>query len=391
MGTISTKETKLVEGSGCLLSLFAIGFFIFALFNGFGFKGFILSVIVFIIGFGLLGQSQIMVERNKEQQKERLLALDAGQANLEKYPSLVSSDILKRIALNLEQQRIYVWLAIDENGRILQKPKNGMSYRLLTYSFADLLAVAMVQDRSIVLSSSKTGEDAALHRFIQERPVGAPASNANAIPKDKVRSMALILQMADEKVPFYQFNFYNEPYINLAKDSTDYRAFLDEMHIWHEKLKICMNQAAPNSSNKIMEAPMGNPVAERTNKPETEKVAQEQKTEWLRKADTRDAAMIAETHQRESEEGLSEQKAGLPETATKMERAKTERAKNVEKAPSEQNTDLQETVIPLKMQDAFPSVPEKEVEKEDGRELSYFERMVAENRRQLRERPDKTK
>ncbi|MBB4824911.1 hypothetical protein HNO89_002137 [Sporosarcina luteola] len=254
-----------------MLTTAAIGFFIYALFNGFFFRGLILSAIVFIVGFGLLGQSQILAERNKEKQKERLLSLDTGPADLENYPSLVSNDVLKRITLHPEQQQMYIWLGVNNSGKLLQKPKNGMSYRLLTYSFSELLSVAIVEDRSIILLSSKSREDAALQTYIQERPVGDKAVNVNAVREDKVRSLALILHIADEQIPFYQFDFYNEPHTDLAKRSTEYQVFLDEMHTWYEMLKICINPVTPNLSDSIAKVAAGLPAKERQREADKDK------------------------------------------------------------------------------------------------------------------------
>lgn len=215
MSVIPTNLTRVLTGLGCLIPLFSIGFFVFSILNGFGFLGALLSIIVFLIGVIILGQSQIVENRQKEKQKEMLLSLNKDLADFDKIPSLTATDLLTRVAIDHNKQRLYIWFAEDNEGKVLQKPNVGMPYRLLNFAFKDLDALALLED-GFILSSEGTVE------------VSAISANPNKKPVDKVTSLALLLKMDHAKHSLFQINFYNKPYIPLTKGSSEYEALLQE-------------------------------------------------------------------------------------------------------------------------------------------------------------------
>lgn len=196
--------------------------------------GIVLSIIMFFIGIMILGQSQIVEGRQKEKQKEVLLSLNKDLADFDKMPSLTSTDLLTRVAVDHDKQRLYIWFAEDNEGKVLQKPHLGMPYRLLNFATKDLDAIAIVED-GFILSSYGTVDDNP-----KRTTMGAISTDLNKKPVDKVTSLALLLKLNHAKHSLFRINFYNKPYNPLVKDSPEYVAFQKESRKWYDKLEMVM-------------------------------------------------------------------------------------------------------------------------------------------------------
>lgn len=279
--------------------------------------GIVLSIIAFFIGIMVLGHSQIVEGRQKEKQKEILLSLNKDLADFDKMPSLTSTDLLTRVAVDYDKQRLYIWFAEDKKGEVLQKPYLGMPYRLLNFATKDLDAVAIVED-GYILSSHGNVDD------IPKGAMGAISTDPNKKPVDKVTSLALLLKLDHAKHSLFNINFYNQPYLPLAKNSPEYEAFQREARKWYGRLEMAMGGRPKRS-------------------PEPLQPLQDKQT-------------IIQTVEAPIETIQTPQK---PESSESIER-------KMEKE--------QPATKPLVQEEA---------------ELSYFDRLVAENKRQLSERPTK--
>lgn len=208
--------------------------------------GIVLSIIVFSIGVLILGQSQIIENRQKEKQKEILLSLNKDLADFDRIPSLTATDLLTRVASDVDKQRLYIWFAEDKECNALQKPNIGMPYRLLNFAFKDLHAIALVEDGSVLSSHGAVGN-------IPEGATGTASAEPN-----KVKTLALLLIMDHAKHSFFQINFYNKPYIPLAKASPEYEALLREARKWYNKLEMVVAQPkrTPEPSYSLKDDPI---------------------------------------------------------------------------------------------------------------------------------------
>lgn len=281
--------------------------------------GIVLSIIVFFIGIMVLGHSQIVEGRQKEKQKEVLLSLNKDLADFDKMPSLTSTDLLSRVAVDYDKQRLYIWFAEDKEGEVLQKPYLGMPYRLLNFAIKDLDGVAIVED-GFIHSSYGTVDD------IAKGTMGAISTDPNKKPVDKVTSLALLLKMNHAKHSFFQVNFYNQPYLPLAKSSPEFETFQREARKWFAKLEMLMGDQPERIPEPLQ------PLQDKQTFIQTVKAP----------------IQTIETPQK-------------PESSESIE-------SKVEKE--------QLTTKPLVQEEA---------------ELSYFDRLVAENKRQLSERRSKEK
>lgn len=271
----------------------------------------------------ILGQSQIIEGRQKEKQKEILLSLNKDLADFNKMPSFTSTDLLTRVAIDRDKQRLYIWFAEDKEGKVLRKPYVNMPYRMLNFAFKDLAAIAVVEN-GFILSSYGTLDD------IPVGTMGTITDNPNKMPVDKVNLLTLILKMDHAKHSSFQINFYNKPYIPLAKNSPEYAALLREARKCYDRLKVVMGQ--PKLTPEL-----------------TDPLHNEQTPIQIIEAPIRTVE--------------------LPRT----------------EIPQKQ---MSADPVEKEIEDERP-IPKQQVQEE--RELSYFERLVAENKRQLSEDRSKDK
>lgn len=347
MNIISTGITKFLTGIGCILPILAVGFFVISLFNGFRFIGFVISVIVFLVGLFIIGQGQLMQDGYKEKQKKILLSLNSGQPRFEKMPSIMSIDLLKRIVIDHDKQRIYIWYAEDGKGNVLRKPKLGMSYKLLNYDFTDLVAAAIVEDDTIIMSSP---EFADISTISGENKKHASTNTMN-MPMDKVKTMELILQIDDEIFPFFQFKFYDASYKDLLKESIEYNAVLKEMRKAYNRFDSILNGSA---ENLVPVAPLSyQDVSSKSD--EVPAVMEPSKIQPIEREKKRHEETVAPPH--EIDQPTYTFSDDLADQSIIVERSEIEK-------------------------DSFPDqdIPAEQTE------LSYFERIIAENKRQLTER-----
>lgn len=428
--------TQLLTGIGCLLPIFAIGFSIYAFIKGFGFIGFLLSVFIFFIGLGFLGHSKTVEDRNIVKQKETLLSLNREIADVEKMPTIISSDVLTRLSIDNEHKQFYIWIAEDDNGKPLIKPKTGMQYKLLTYLFSDLIAAAVVENRSVEMSTCKSVKEP-LHTFISKLP---PIEMSEG-QKNHVKLMELVIQLADEKYPFIPIHFFNEPYNPLSKKLPRYNVLLKDMHMWYSDLEKIINQSGASSEQltsgreaSVLLKKKSKEVASVSAKKEPEpqvvasvplekglgpkevasvhlkkesaphKVASEQRMRQPEPIETVNVPKEPEPRKmamNRLEKELEPQKRATAPRKRALEprdvatdplkkELDSQEIKKVE--PLQEPVKQEETVQMKAMGPTTPSVkPEEQEEIKEEAELSYFERIVAENRRQLRGDPGKRK
>ncbi|MCG3088462.1 hypothetical protein [Sporosarcina cyprini] len=413
--------TQLLTGIGCLLPIFAIGFSIYAFIKGFGFIGFLLSVFIFFIGLGFLGHSKSVEDRRIEKQKEILLSLNREIEDVEKMPTIVSSDVLTRLALDYEHNRVYVWIAEDDKGQPMKKPKMGMQYKMLTYLFSDLIAAAVVENRSVEMSTCKSVKEP-LHTFIAKLP---PIQMSEG-QKNHVKLLELVIQLADEKYPFIPIRFFDEPYNPLSKKLPKYNVLLKDMHLWFADLEEIINHRGTsyeqlasgreasvllkNELKEVASTPVKKepepqfmasvPLAKESvpqevaskplmRQPEPIETVSVPKEPVLRKMAINSLEKEVESQERTNvprKREMDSHEVAIPHK-TELD---SQEIKKVE--PLQEPVRREETVQMKAMGPTTPSVrTEEQEETKEEAELSYFERIVAENRRQLRGEPGKRK
>lgn len=389
MKTISTKLSNLVGSLGCLLPITTSCIFIYSIFNGFGFIGFLCAIIAFVLSIFIFAQAQALEDRQLAKQKEELLSFKMDQINFEQMPTIIAYDALARVAVDHEKQHIYLWRAQDENGHLLKKPKTGMRYRLFIYSFQTVKSLAIIEDRDVISTSSKSTFHA-LETFIKSETVANKETSSKEKPIHKVRKMTLIIQMNDGKFPFHPINFYNEPHKDLLKKSLEYTSIVEEMQIWYNKLDSILNNTERQleNSNQL-------PKENRATLPENQEHKNKLMDEILAthveagsspvtlKLDTDDQQqktyhLLNETDMLKQEEQPGNEKKLHIENQAQYESEPQMYAFNANTV--NQQMQPEESEIENRM-DSLKETPTKQTE------LSYFERLVQENKQQLTNKP----
>lgn len=170
----------------------------------------------------LFGQAQRIEDKQVEVLRKKLQSLQLNGVNSSRLPTFVAADALTKVSLDGDKQRIYLWRALRHDGELLEKPQKNMSYKTFSYKVELLESVSVLADDHVLSTSNQTD-------------LTGDAQSATS-ESGKVERITLFLQVTDEKYPFHPIRFYNKPNLGLVKGSADYKKVIEEVMEWFESL-----------------------------------------------------------------------------------------------------------------------------------------------------------
>ncbi|GEM_PF-5336871 len=246
---ISNKFTTAVGCSGCLLPLAAIAVFIL----NFSYAG-----IYALIPAGMVAGADILLftiamkieERRKRKQRERLFSYEKPGTDFKRMPSVASSDLLTRIAIDFREKRLYIWTAHDDFGQPVTKPFYGMSYRLHEYDCEDVEAAALVEngETDAITAAFST---LPIERYIESGGVNTLKPSDQKTDSERVHRSALIIQVDDKVTPFHQVNFHDETTASLTRESAEYKEMRGSIQRWMNYMDELLNDTYPTHMKRV--------------------------------------------------------------------------------------------------------------------------------------------
>lgn len=233
---------------GCflpLISFLMLGYFSYQHSFGLGLLALAVSFVMSLFSFGL------MIKYKRKHRHKQLALLQTFQPDVvdsHKFKSFISSDLLTKIAIDSQQQKIYCWIPNSTKGKQITKAFYGMSYTIKTYHFSDLLGIKYIEnDYEMTFVQKDTHYTNFLLNKLRENET---TSRSTQPPIDKIRSMDLEMIVSDNEYSKYRIRFYYEPYRQLQKDSPKYEALQKEFYNWFNRLKeiICNSEQNIKSS-----------------------------------------------------------------------------------------------------------------------------------------------
>lgn len=347
MEPISTKNSTIIGCLGCLSPLLASIFFVFAMINGAGWIGWSVIGILAFLTIPLSAKSHTLAVGQLAKQRESLSSIQPPAGNLDDTLTYVSSDALTRVTIHEESRQIYCWRAVDGLGKPLTTPTANMSYTLDNYGFTELDAVAIVEN-SEVIDMSYTSTNIPMLEYIKKEIYSKLPKNTQS---KKIHTLALVIEIRNWTQPFYQVNFVEGNSTQIETDTPEYEKLLNELKSGFSTLNNIIN----------------NQLLQKT--PETA---------VFQKAETTPTVEV-ETPVSTSRSDIREIEVTIPsEPATSYRYYEQEEIEPARSSVSD--GPVKQVVTPKQTEDVVPFVEETTKE---SKELSYFEKLVAENKRQL--------
>ncbi|WP_025783962.1 hypothetical protein [Sporosarcina sp. D27] len=347
MEPISTKNSNVFGCLGCLSPLVGCIFLALAIINGASWLGWSVVAILLFLTIPLFAKANSLEVDQLAKQRESLSSIQPPAGNLENTLTYVSSDALTRVTIHEESRQIFCWRAVDGLGKPLTTPKANMSYTLDNYGFPELEAVAIVEN-SEVIDMSFTSTNIPMLEYIKKEIYSKLPKN---IQPKKIHTLALVIEIRNWTQPFYQVNFVKGNYTQVETDTPEYEKLLEELKSGFSKLNNVIN----------------NQLLQKT--PETA---------VFQKADTTPSIEV-ETPVSTSRSDIREIEVTIPsEPATSYRYYEQEELEPTNSSLSD--GPVKQVVTPEKTEDV---VPFAEGTTKESKELSYFEKLVAENKRQL--------
>lgn len=233
---MSSKLSNLFFGMGCLLPIFGfvlLGYFFFNRSFMFGAVAVIVSIVV---GLALLGSASFIEEKQKAKQLEFLNTFQPAQFDFHRHKSFPSYDLLAKIAIDEQQENVYLWTPNLKKQGYVTKAYAGMSYIINTYSYSDILAINLIEDN---YQSDSVQRDTHFTQFLLNKlkQEEFTISNAEKPSIDKISSLDLEIIVDDSAKPKHLIRFYHAPHLRIRKDSPEYEAYFKERQYWFTKLK----------------------------------------------------------------------------------------------------------------------------------------------------------
>ncbi|MCM3744006.1 hypothetical protein M3193_07595 [Sporosarcina luteola] len=328
-----SKITNLFTGIGCSTPIFGLILLGYFFYNRSFMLGIGALVLCFLAGVLVLVIVSQVEDKRKKTQTEFLQTFQPDQFNSNRHKSFTSDDLLSKIALDEQREKIYLWMPDLYKDVKVTKAYMNMPYIIKTYNYSDILAVNLKEDNYETASFQR---DTHFANFLvnkvkeEEAAAGSPANQ----PIDKITSMDLEIIVDDNTNPRHLIRFYYAPYTPLRKDSLGYAAHVKERQEWFTRLKTIIEQQ--NAATQEVESPiktLESPIHAGTSRP----VAMQKETRLTVEVDMDRYAMSLHDH--------------------------TE--KNAEENPE-------------------INVAEPQHEQEIVKPTSYFEQLLEKNRRQLR-------
>ncbi|WP_040285127.1 hypothetical protein [Sporosarcina koreensis] len=256
---MSNTYTSMTGCAGCLLPIIGV----------------ILAIIgIFVSGTGLYMAAGVMAAfgiliftislktetRRKKKQREKLFTYSQPGVDFTKLPSAASWDLLSRIAVDFREQRLYIWTAFDKTGQIVKKPFYGMDYRVTEYGFGEVVAAALVENRrtEAVAAACST---VSIREYIADTITKSKKLGISQDENGRIQLLALIVQTDDIIAPFHRLNFYYEESANIAKDSVDYEDARGSLQKWMNYMNELLEMTHPDSVERLQD-PAGIPSLE---------------------------------------------------------------------------------------------------------------------------------
>ncbi|MHC8515448.1 hypothetical protein [Sporosarcina sp. ITBMC105] len=177
-------------------------------------------VIACVIAMKLFAQEQRIEDKQVEVLRKKLQSLQLNGVASSRLRTFIAADALAKVSLDGDKQQIYLWRAQSHEGELLEKPQKNMSYETFSYKAELLESVSVLADDHVLSTSNQT--DLTGDEQISE--------------SGKVERITLLLQVTDEKYPFHPIRFYNKPNSGLVKGSADYKKVIEEVMKWFDSL-----------------------------------------------------------------------------------------------------------------------------------------------------------
>ncbi|MEZ7172162.1 hypothetical protein [Sporosarcina sp. OR05] len=177
-------------------------------------------VIAYVIAMRLFAQAQRIEDKQVEVLRKKLQSLQLNGMDSSRLRTFVAADALTKVSLDRDKQRIYLWRALSHEGELLEKPQKNMSYETFSYKTELLESVSVLADDHVLSTSNQT----------------ELTGDEQTSESGKVERITLLLQVTDEKYPFHPIRFYHKPNLGLVKGSADYKKVIEEVMEWFESL-----------------------------------------------------------------------------------------------------------------------------------------------------------
>ena len=211
----------------------------------------------------LLGIGSELEQKQKRKQLEFLNTFQPDQFDFQKHKSFTSYDLLTKIAIDEQRQKVYIWGPEPKKVGDIKKAYAGMPYIIHTYNYSDIVAIILKEDNRRTASVQR---DTHFAHFLLNKLKEEDASKNNAThpPVDKISSMDLEIVVDNKTGQRHLIRFYHTPYIYIRKDTPEYRAYFRERQEWFEKLNVIIEQQndtavkieTPNETIKTIESPV---------------------------------------------------------------------------------------------------------------------------------------
>ncbi|MCM3636674.1 hypothetical protein M3152_02995 [Sporosarcina luteola] len=248
-----SKITNLISGIGCSTPIFGIVLLGYFFYNRSFLLGIGALVVFFLVGILLFGIVHQVEDKRKKSQLEFLQTFQPDQFDANRHKSFTSYDLLSKIALDKQREKIYLWMPELKKDVKVTKAYINMPYVIKTYSYSDILAVNLKEDN---YETASVQRDTHYTNFLlnklkeEEAATGSPTSQ----PVDKITSMDLEIIVDDSTNPKHLIRFYHAPYTPLRKDTLEYAAHVKERQEWFTRLKTIIEQ--PNVVAQEIDRPI---------------------------------------------------------------------------------------------------------------------------------------
>ncbi|WP_252502151.1 hypothetical protein [Sporosarcina sp. Marseille-Q4943] len=330
---MQSKVTKWFTGLGCLTPVFGFILLGYFFFNRSFLLGIVALVVSFLAGFIVFGIVSEVEDKRKVKQKEFLRTFKPAHFDSDKHKSFTSEDLLSKIAIDEQQEIVYLWTPHSKKGEIVTRAYPRMPYIINAYDYSDILAINLKFDNHQTASVQRNTHytNFFLNKIKEEDAANSDANNQSV---DRIRSMDLEIIVDDHTKPRHLIRFNPDPTTYLSKDSLEYYEYLNKRQEWFTKLQFIIEQKSDVAQKNERPIETGAPslCAAPTNE-----FPVEIKTRILIADDTKQYSLL-----------LHEESEDTIEVSPEIEQIDTQHEQAVEKP------------------------------------MSYFEQLVEKNRRQLR-------
>lgn len=344
MERISNKLSNLFGCTGCLFPICGLIFLASALLNGGAWGEGIIGVVLILVAIPLFAKAQKLEEARLTQQREDLGSIKPPEGNLDNTLTYISCDALTRVTIHEESRQLFCWRALDDLGKPLTQAKVNMTYTLEQYGFDDVLSAAIVEN-SDVINMSYISTNIPLQEYIKQQ---ITSKLPNDIKSNKVHTLALVIQFRAVGNPFYQVNFIKDKFMDIETNSPEYDDLLNVLELWGTALTNIIN----NQPFQEAVRPVNVTIKKQSTAPKVD-------MNLISRPQDNGAKVLGKM---DISNPTNERKVSKPAISPSTNEIINEASP------------INKTVKQLAEADETPVEP---------KELSYFEKLVAENKRQL--------